>query len=74
MFIMIFATVCRGPESEGSAARAGGQQRPGAVAGAEAQRGPAQRERWAFLLRVSEANEVPISSHIWVGLSTFNSL
>ena len=26
------------------------------------------------LLRVSEANEVPISSHIWVGLSTFNSL
>ena len=26
------------------------------------------------LLRVSEANEVPISSHIWVGLSTFNWL
>ena len=26
------------------------------------------------LLRVSEANEVPISSHISVGLSTFNSL
>ena len=25
-------------------------------------------------LRVSEANEVPISSHIWVGLSTFNWL
>ena len=27
-----------------------------------------------YLLRVSEANEVPISSHIWVGLSTFNWL
>ena len=26
------------------------------------------------LLRLSEANEVPISSHIWVGLSTFNRL
>ena len=26
------------------------------------------------LLRVSEANEVPISSRIWVGLSTFNWL
>ena len=26
------------------------------------------------LLRVSEANEVPISSHIWVGLSTLNRL
>ena len=26
------------------------------------------------LLRVSEANEVPISSHIWVALSTFNQL
>ena len=25
-------------------------------------------------LRVSEANEVPISSHIWVGLSTLNRL
>ena len=25
-------------------------------------------------LRVSEANEVPISSHVWVGLSTFNRL
>ena len=29
---------------------------------------------YIYLLRVSEANEVPISSHIWVGLSTFNSL
>ena len=28
----------------------------------------------SYLLRVSEANEVPISSHIWVRLSTFNSL
>ena len=27
-----------------------------------------------YLLRVSEANEVPISSHKWVGLSTFNWL
>ena len=27
-----------------------------------------------ILLRVSEANEVPISSHVWVGLSTFNWL
>ena len=27
-----------------------------------------------LLLRVSEANEVPISSHIWVGLLTFNWL
>ena len=27
-----------------------------------------------LLLRVSEANEVPISSHIWVGLSTLNRL
>ena len=26
------------------------------------------------LLRVSEANEVPISIHIWVGLSTLNRL
>ena len=26
------------------------------------------------LLRVSEANEVPISSHIWVALSTLNRL
>ena len=25
-----------------------------------------------YCLRVSEANEVPISSHIWVGLSTLN--
>ena len=33
------------------------------------------RRKYAYLLlRVSEANEVPISSHIWVGLSTFNWL
>ena len=29
---------------------------------------------YKYLLRVSEANEVPISSHIWVGLSTLNQL
>ena len=27
-----------------------------------------------LLIRVSEANEVPITSHVWVGPSTFNRL
>ena len=34
----------------------------------------ARLEHVVNLLRVSEANEVPISSHIWVGLSTLNRL
>ena len=29
---------------------------------------------WMYSLRVSEVNEVPISSHIWVGPSTLKSL